>query len=551
MLRDLVTAARGSSRRRDGTGSRFHGIALIATLVAMLVAVAGCGSTGATSTSSPGADPASLAPAGSAGYFSAVVRPSGSLASGALDAAREISRLSDPFGDLVQAADRSASGSGSGFNYTRDIAPWLGPRVGVFVDPTPGIPLSHTAYAVIADSTNSSKAMTFLDKLLRHGSDSGSVVSHSYRGTSYDTSGQSIGGQAGAMVKGFAVYGSVPGVEKVIDTASGGSSLAGASAYQSSGAATASGALAGGYLNYESLVSLISESGGPAAAEAPLLGLTLAKAGVHSVGFTLSATGSALAMNVFTSLPVSNGAKTRTASSALATLPGDAWFGFGLGNLGAGVSRGLAELGGTSGGSAGASGIFSLLDSHLHGLRIERDILPWLGDAGLFVTGDNLQTLGGALVIHSTRPAASKAAVPRIRAALAGIRGVVVRTASIRGADAAISVSKAGLPFVVYIVDGNGRFAIALGAQAAEQALRPSSTLASSAVYHSASDELGQGIQPSFLLSIPSLAALVLPHIGAATAAKVSSYVQAFTVLAIGAQRSGSKVTSRLVVGLR
>lgn len=533
MLRDRIIRALGS----------------IVVLLGVAAILGGCGSS--ASTSGSGADPASVAPAGAIAYFSAVVRPSGSLKAGAVDAARAVSHLSDPFGRLMQLAERSATARGAGFNYARDIAPWLGSRVGGFVEAASGGSLTHPAYAVIADSTNSSKAMAFIKSTLSQDSHGQSLASRSYRGTSYDTFGS--GREAGGIVRGFAVYGTEQGVRAVIGAANGGAVLTGSSMYASSGAAHPPGALADGYINFDSLVRIISASTG---AEGSILGLSLGRAGLHSVGMTLSASGSSIAVNVFTSLSSGSGTQAsgtpaQGAAETVASLPGDAWLGIGLGDLGAGVSRALRQLGGVSGGSPLANALFSRLDSQLHGLRIERDILPWLGDTGLFASGSSLQTIGGALVIRSKRPAASKAAVSRIRAALGGVRGLVVRAASVPGADAAISVDRKGVPFVVYIVDGQGRFAVALGAQAAAQALRPSHPLARSADYQAASAELGPGVKPAFLLSIPALAGLVLPRLPAATAARVKPYLDAFTVLTFGGTRSGSRTTARFVVGLR
>jgi hypothetical protein len=522
-------------------------LAAVITVMAAVVAVGGCGSS-AGSSSGTGADPASIAPAGSVLYFSAVVRPTGSLATGAVSAAQEISHLSDPFGKLRQSLQAAATGHGAGIDYANDIAPWLGSRVGVFVvaaSGASGAGLSRPAFAAIADATNSAKAMAFIEKVLRRSSPVGVIDSHSYRGTSYDTLGPT-GQEAGGIVKGFAVYGTVTGVRAAIDTASGGPALAAASAYQGSGADT-SAVLAGAYVNFNSLLHVIADSG---IGGTSLLGSALGGVGPHSFGLTFSASGSSLAFDAVTSLSKAAGAQGQGAAQTLAALPGDAWLGVGLGNLGADVTRELGQFGGAAGGLASAQELFALLDSRLHGLNIERDILPWLGSAGLFLTGGSVQTLGGALVVHSTRPTASKAAVGQIRAALAHVGGIKVSSASVPGADAAISVQPAGSSLVVYVVDGNGRFAVALGSQAAAQALRPTNTLAGSSIYHTATGELGAGFTPTLLVSIPSIASLVLPRLPTRAAAEVRPYLGAFTVLAAGAQHSGSRATARLVVGL-
>jgi Protein of unknown function (DUF3352) len=511
--------------------------------LAMVAALSGCGS------SSSGGDPASVAPAGAIAYFSATVRPTGSLKTGVVDAAREITHLSDPFGDLLRVIEDSSSAQGSGFSYARDIAPWLGSRLGVFADTTGGGSLSHPAYALIIDATNSSKAMGFLKLNLSQDSNGQPVVSRSYRGTTYYTFGS--GGEAGGVVKGFAVYGSEAGLREVIDTANGGTALTGTSTYQSSGVAGAPGALADAYVNFGSLVPLIADLGG---AEGSLITPSLEKLGLRSFGLTFSANAGSIALDLLTSVSKASGTKTGAAATAVASLPADAWLGLGLGNLGADVARALRELGGSGGQGIGSplEGLsLSGLDSQLHGLRIERDILPWLGDAAVFVSGSTVRTIGGALVVHSTNPAASKAAVPRILAALRGIRGLAVRKTSVAGADAALIVHLKSLRSPVFVLDGHGIFAVALGASAARQALAPTGALGSSGEYRAASAELGGGLKPTFLLSIPKLAGLILPELPASTAAQVRPYLQAFTVLAVAGTHNGSNDTARIVVGLR
>ena len=509
----------------------------------MVAALSACGS------SSSGPDPASVAPASAVGYFSATVRPTGSLKTGAVDAAREISHLNDPFGDLLRQVESSTSAQGRGFSYARDIAPWLGPRLGVFADAAAGASLSHPAYALIVDSTNSSKALAFLKLDLRQDSQGQPVVSRSYRGTTYYTFGS--GREAGGIVNGFAVFGSEAGLRQVIDTANGGAALAGASTYQSSGVADAPGALADGYVNFESIVPLIAAASG---AEGSLLAPSLQKLGLRSFGLTFSANAHSVALDLLTSLSKASGTQSTGAADTVASLPADAWLGLGLGNLGADVSRALRQFGGASGASGGSAieeFLLSELDRRLHGLRIQRDILPWLGDAALFVSGSTSQTIGGALVIHSTNPAASKAAVSRILVALRGIRGLTARRVSIPGADAAISVHRKGLPSRIFVLDGRGIFAVALGGPAARQALAPSGSLGNSGEYRAATAELGGGLKPVFLVSVPALARLILPHLSATTAAQVRPYLEAFTVLAAAGSHHGSNDTARLVVGLR
>ncbi|MEA2196213.1 MAG: hypothetical protein QOJ25_264 [Solirubrobacteraceae bacterium] len=526
-----------------------RGVLSSAALLGVAGVISGCGSSAASSTS--GADPGTVVPAGALLYVSAVVRPSGALKTGAVDAAREITHLSDPFGSLVHALSRTTTSNGTTFDYQRDIAPWLGSRVGAFFDATGTSGLSHPVAALVADSTDATKAMAFIDTSLHQDAHGGSVVSRTDHGINYDMIDS--GRLAGAIVNGFAVYGTEVGVREVITTATGGPALTASSTYQSSGIANAPGALGVGYMNFDSLTKIIAASAGAqagAGGQGSPFPPALSQIGLHSIGMALSASRSAIALDLLGSLSKTASGGQSAAATTVATLPGDAWLGLGLGNLGTDASRILRQFTGAGLGSPLAGALLSGLDSRLHGLRIERDILPWLGNSGLFLSGTSLQTLGGAIVIQSKNPAASKAAVPRIAAALRGLRGVTVRPASVPGADAAISLRLKQLPFPIYVVDGQGRFAIGLGLRASEQALHPSSTLASSALYGAASAELGPGLKPTLVLSVPAVAALVLPQLPAKIAAQVKPYLQAFTVLTLGARHAGTQTATRLAVGL-
>ena len=161
--------------------------------------------------------------------------------------------------------------------------------------------------------------------------------------------------------------------------------------------------------------------------------------------------------------------RSAEAAQALAELPGESWLAIGLGDVGkslAGDVEGLRALGALAGGS-GPSGalapasstlsIKSLLEGLLAPLnalgaptppQAKRDFTSWMGSAGIFAGGGGLLELKGAVVIESTDPARSRAAVASARGAAA--QGAATRSSppSIPGTDAAVGARIAGLPVV-------------------------------------------------------------------------------------------------------
>ena len=75
-------------------------------------------------------------------------------------------------------------------------------------------------------------------------------------------------------------------------------------------------------------------------------------------------------------------------ADALAALPGDAWLGLGVGELGQTVNGFIDRV--SSGGGLAGVGVQALLGQAQQGLGLDirRDLLAWMGDAGVFVAGD-------------------------------------------------------------------------------------------------------------------------------------------------------------------
>ncbi len=562
--------------------------AIAATLAAGSLAVAGCGS-GASGTS---IDPAKAVPASAPLYAGAVVRPTGSLQSAARDAGRTLTHQSDPYLRLLAAL---ATPGSSTPDFAKDVAPWLGPRAGVFLtatgnseeravsrlatlveqgllgsgsSSTSAFPFAAHAVegAFVLDTRDAAKARSFVSRLAARAG----AHAAAYRGISYQTTSAGI---SFAIVSRLVVIGTDTGVRAVIDTTKGGPSLAAAPAYAKLATVAPAGALANVYANAGAF------GGGT---RASVSGLSLLAGGGY-LNVTLVPSASSIALDADALAGESGGSPgglfstSSQAAAALGELPGESWLAVGLGEVGhtlgadIGAIEGLASIGGAlsgSGAEAPSSGISvkGLLGGMLAPLRAlgaesaaaRSEFAGWMGSAGLFAAGTGLLELKGGVVIDSRDAARSRAAVAELGAILRR-DGASVQSTKVAGAEAALAVRLTGLPVVLDVaagVDSGGhpKFVVGLGEQSVRAVLDPSSTVSGSAPYGTATAALGAGFQPSVIVDFPTLLGL-LEGVGLSEDPSVSPfvpYLRSLSTLSAGGRDLGGGIERlRLVVGLQ
>jgi hypothetical protein len=562
-------------------------------LAAVAVASAGCGS-GASGTS---IDPARAVPASAPLYAGAYVQPTGKLQDAARAAGRGLTHQADPYLRLLAALQTPGS---SALDFKRDIAPWLGPRAGVFLTATgdseesavdrlltlvergllgsssAGSAFPFAAHsvegAIVLDTRDSAKARSFLAQL---GSRANAHTS-SYRGTSYQVN---AGGIAFAIVAKLAVIGTESGVRAVIDTTAGAPSLAHDPDYAKLQAVAPAGTLANIYANAGAF------GGGAGASKQASMSAFSALAGGGLVNVSLVPGSSSIvvdadALQTSTSAGSGSGglfSASAPAAQALGELPGESWLAVGLGDvgktLGADVDaiQGITSLGSSltgAGSESEAAGISvkGLLDGILAPLRAlgaesartRREFASWMGSAGLFASGAGLLELKGGIVIDSNDAARSRAAVDELGALLRR-GGASVQSTKLPGAEAAVAARLSGLPVELDIAagsdaSGHAKFVIGLGEQSVDAALDPTSTISGSAPYGTASAALGQGIAPSVIVDFPTLLGL-LEGVGLSEDPSIAPfvpYLRSLSTLSGGGRTLGNGIERfRLVLGLQ
>jgi len=585
-------------RSRSSRRLAIAGLAVLAVVViAVLVAIAAGGSSHSTAT---GPAPAAAVPSSTPLFAEAVVRPEGSLKTAAQAAGQTLAHQPDPYLRLLTALQTPGSGR---LDFNSDLAPWLGPRAGIFLSAAGGaagqpdisqllslitqgllggsatasaFPFGpHSAQgAIVLDTTNTSKASSFLDSQAKLAG----AHATSYRGVALQST---AGGVAFALVDHYAVIGSEAGVHDVIDTTLGGSALAHAAGYTKLLAHSPSGTLAHVYVAPALPASTTtSASGGKSPGLSGLLGLLAGtrESNISVVPSAASITFDADALNSGAAA-ASGGLIASGAEGARAAgeLPGEAWLAVGLGDAGATLGgdvqglRALLSLVTSFGGAGPVEGAATLsLNGLLNGIftplsvlgaesaEAKREYQSWIGSAGVFGSGSGLLTLKAGVSIDSTNPALSRAAVPELAAALAK-SGASVQHVSIPGAEASAAVALPGFPVNLTIADGkaaNGqtKFVIGLSEPSVESVLKPASTLAQSAPYTTASAALGEGVKPSIVVDFPTFLGL-LEGVGLTEEPAISKfvpYLRSLTTLAGGGKSLGEGVDRfGLVLGLQ
>jgi hypothetical protein len=576
-----------------GRARRPHPFARPAALAAAVAAVlaltlSACGSSQGNGTS---VDPASAVPATAAIYVGADVHPQGAERAGALAAGSALTHQANPYLRLLALLRTPGSPT---LDFSKDVAPWLGPHAGLFLSSLAGAErlgsllqngllgsgtASQSAFpfgagraqgSIVMDTSDPPKAREFLDRQARRAG----AHAASYRGVAVQSSSGAV---AFALVRRLAVVGSLEGVHAVIDTVSGGPPLSAQFAFAKLSRAAPAGALAHLFVNPGT--STAQASG----ASRGLLGLL---SGGRATNVSLLAKAGSIALDADTLASSSSGSASAPrgllspdpeAATALSELPGDAWLAVGLGHLGESLGKdvggltSLVGLGGSLGSSrAGSAGVGldvkSLIAGLLAPLRIlggenagaKADYASWMGSGGIFASGGSLLELRAAVVISSKDPARSRAAVAKLAAQLRRSGGSL-RPVQIPGTDAAVGVALPGLPAVLDIAagrdaQGRAKFVLGLAEVSVSAALAPSSTLASSASRSVAATALGEGIQPSLMLDVPTLVSL-LEGVGLTedpSIAPAVPYLRASSSVSGGARAAGGEVQRfRLVLGLQ
>jgi hypothetical protein len=505
----------------------------LCALAFVALVLAGCGGSGAGGNpAARGPDPATLAPADAAGYAEVVVRPEGASASGALAAARKVSRVQDPGAALVRLIDKAGR---RGESYTRDVEPWLGSRVGGFLT-IPAGGKGDPDGCLIAASRDRNALQA---EIARQRSDGSTHAGGSYRGVAYDLDEQ--GASPVAAVGDFLVLCSSPrAFDAAVDTAKGAGSLAGSKRFMDAVGSLDADRLAFFYADPHEIASQVRSIGGVDAKVRALLDSPhVADAAPITLELTARADQIAVQLAAGTSL-LGSQATAPGDGISLGALPGDAWL--------AAATPPLGPLIGSLLDSAGVHARATAQVRSALGLDLDRDLLDPLGGLALFARGTTPLDIGGGALLQMRDARSAQLLLTRIQA-IAGAAG----GGALHSVPGGFELQVAASPQPIVLLAKGDKIAAGYAASSARDLLAPQQRFDASSAGKAALASLGDGYTPSLVLIVPPIASLLssLGEIGVANLSPALPYLRAYRSLAAGTKRNGDRTLVRIVAALR
>jgi hypothetical protein len=508
-------------------------LALAATFGALALGATACGSSG-----DKDADPAQAVPASAPIYAQVTVKPDGDLRADTESVLRKLG-VDDPEHDITDFIKQNADDPAE----VEDITSSLGSRAGVFVTSFTGNP----DWALVASSSDSGKVKDEISK------DAGKKASYKDVDYWFDKNDPS---SVGGVVDDYVVVGTERAFRTVVDTVKGDSdTIADNSDYEAGLKALGTDdALATAYVSTEGLLNAIGRSGGIPATQLGQIRQQLSQYGGKSTVVKVAPSADSITLEVAT-LGLKEGAATSdAATNALTALPGDAWMGVGLPHIGDSLRQALQQgmqLASSTG--QDISGQLPAIEQAL-GIDIDDDLLSWMGDGGLFVSGASLTQVGGALVIQTTDEAKAQQALKKLSALIPQIAtGVKAQKATdVQGADQAVEFRTSSSPFPIIAAVGHDRFAVGINPDAVGHALSPTTTLADSPSFKAAATSLGD-VKPAFFVDVAKVSSLLQGLVPAddPDTKQVLAAVDKINTVAAGTARDGSTQRTKIVVTLK
>ena len=505
---------------------------ILLTLAALLTAAAvavGCGSDGGASSAA-----SALAPAGSAMYGEATLKPEGDQKA-AIDSLVEKFPGQGAAGERIRKLMENAfADSDSGLSYKKDVEPWLGEEAAFFVSRL-NAEGDDGDGAFLVTTEDEERALAALDK----GIDG---KKRDYKGTEYFVEDEGAAG----VVDGVVVLGTVPAFKAAVDVADGGRALEDDEKFQKTLADAPEDRLGYLYVNSPALLKTLEQS--PAGAQlGPLKGFfkepLLATMDADEAGIRFEAS---VPKSLATGFPI-----VAEGADIAGQLPGDSWLAMAQPDLGKTLDQYVELFGAQLGGRDNVEQQFE----GTTGLDLQDDVLSWMGDWGVFVRGTSVAELGGALIVETSDEEKSGRVIDTIArfARQSADPGEQVGPLELPGGGEGVTLHTPDVPQPIHLFQQDGKVVLAYGDEAAADAISPGQALADTAEFAEAEDALGGDYNISFYLAVEPILALA-DSAGAGEGAdwvKVKSYLEPLGALVGGAQEDGDKLRSAFGVTVK
>jgi hypothetical protein len=465
-------------------------LATAAVLTVPVLAAAGCGDTDEAASGA-----SELVPAGTIIYAEANLKPEG-------DQKRAIDSILAKFPGGGQAGERlkdliekGLRKSDAGISFKDDIEPWLGDEAAFFardfgISPAGGS--VESAVAGIVATEDEDAALETLEKTA-----DGKITRKTYKDVDYMTD-EAEGTNAAAVLDGFVVLGTEPGVKAVIDTSKDGPKLSDDDRYKSSLENAADDRLGLFYIDMPEILKKAEQSGAGAIPDSfkrsfdePLL--STVDADDDGVSFESTVTEElARTLGVF-----------GHGSELLNELPADSWAATAQNDFGQLLDYFVNAFAGVAGGRDAIEQQFQAAT----GLDLQKDVLDWMGDFGIFVRGRTVSELNGALIVETTDEAASARFIEALErlAKNQADPGEGVGPLTAPGGGKGFTLSSPDVPKPIHVLQRNGRVVFAYGDAAARDGVEAADKLGDSPDFSAARDSLGDYEVSFYVLVKPIL----------------------------------------------
>ncbi|MGH2922677.1 MAG: DUF3352 domain-containing protein [Solirubrobacterales bacterium] len=518
-----------------------HRLASIATALAAAVALAACGGDDGDD-----AGPAALVPADVPAYVELAVQPEGEARDNAEAALEKVTGSDDPGADIA-ALFEDAAGGGPG-DFTEDIEPWLGERLGIYPSSLAG----DTETVLVVETTDGDEA---LDAFEDEGESEQEYEGHTLLINS--------DGDAVSLVDDFIVFGRPAGVRQVVDVAEGDDALAGSDQFTDAIDELPEDRLATLFALPRSFFEAIPRREiDPQGRE--LLLQAMGDAADEPVLGDVTASGEQLTLE----LSAGGGGVETGQSELLGQVPGDSWLAIALADIGAAIENGLDQTAEARIPGLSAEALRREVQAET-GIDLERAAAS-LGDGAVFVQGTSDESLGGAVVIETTDAAASAELLANLQE-LIGSSGVEVEPLASTEGDQGFQIALPGaddaggaaeIPGAspdavvtqpITVVQRDDRIVAAYGGEALNQALSADGgePLQGTAVFRRAREAAGELGIDAFVSVAPLVQLAESTGLAEdASYARLKPYLDALDFLALAVGGDGDRGILRFTLGL-
>ena len=488
-------------------------------------------------------------PADAVGYTNVFIRPSNNQKQALDDLLRKLPGIDSTDEAIQKLVDLLDEGlAEGGMSYEEDVEPWLGDQVAAFV--TGGGTFEVPNFAVLVESKNDGELQEFIDKVAEE--ETAHLEDETYEGETYQVDDSSDPAFAIGVVDGFLVGGTEEAVRDVIDTRSGAKSLAEDDEFLDATEPLTDDWIGLFYFDLAGFLSEFGEQAGFGPAE---------RAGFRALGLDEQAPQAAIlyasseavtfeSSGAFYLSGFGDLADIVAAEGLVPDLPAEAWAAYGVPGFGdfvGGFFEMFEDIPGFDREQVDAV-FFGQT-----GLRLEDDVLSWMGDAGLFVEGTNIRDIGGALVIESDDPGDTARVVEKLEELLTQ-QGIETTRESAGGLDG-FSVRLPGVPAPLYALGGD-RFVIGYGEPALDAASGDGETLRDSEAFAAAQDAVGEDFNISFYVDVDAaqqLGETIAGFTGASTEdyeEDFKPWIDAMSHVVTAAKMEGDTLLQKFVIGV-